>query len=157
MLAQDLVQIIESVWQTTVGAELITLPVDSHGSPPASALTATIYFKGAWPGLLMCTCSEKMARQIAAAMFQQSEDAASAEDVRDAIGEIVNILGGNLKAILPPPCILSLPAVFDGDIGDLGVVSKDAEFVDELWFESHGEHMVVRLVKDQGAVAARAS
>jgi chemotaxis protein CheX len=157
MLAQDLIQIIESVWQTTVGAELVSLPLDSHGIPPTGALTSTIYFKGSWPGLLMCTVSETLGRRIAAAMFGQSADACSAEDIRDSVGEIVNILGGNLKAILPPPCTLSLPAVFDGDIGDLGVVPTDAEFVDELWFESDGERMVVRLVKDRAALKARAS
>lgn len=156
MLAQDLVQIIESVWQTTVGAELVSLP-DSHGPAPLSALTSTIYFKGAWPGLLMCTVSETLARRIAAAMFAQSPESCSAEDIRDSVGEIVNILGGNLKAILPPPCTLSLPAVFDGDIGELGIIPGDAEFVDELWFESEGERMVVRLVKDRAAVKARAS
>jgi hypothetical protein len=31
--------------------------------------------------------------------------------VRDVAGEVANMIGGNLKALLPEPCRLSLPKV----------------------------------------------
>ena len=40
--------------------------------------------------------------------------APDAEAVRDALGELTNILGGNLKALLPGPCHLGLPTVGSG-------------------------------------------
>ena len=38
----------------------------------------------------------------------------SDEELLDALGELVNIIGGNLKAYLPQPCHLSLPAAVGG-------------------------------------------
>jgi CheY-specific phosphatase CheX len=44
-------------------------------------------------------------------MFDLEEEAAAEEQMFDALKEIVNIVGGNLKASLPEPCTLSLPEV----------------------------------------------
>jgi chemotaxis protein CheX len=155
MLAQELVQIMETVWTTTLGEDISPVPKAASPETLGACLTATIYFKGAWPGLLTVTCGMPLSQRIAASMFQLPVEAVSMEDVRDAVGEVVNILGGNLKAILPPPCMLSLPAVFDGDFSDLVVSPGDSGSVDELWFESHGEHMLLRLVTDQAAADAQ--
>ena len=40
-----------------------------------------------------------------------SVDAVSPEDVADVLGELANIVGGNVKAMLPPGASLSLPRV----------------------------------------------
>jgi chemotaxis protein CheX len=32
-------------------------------------------------------------------------------DIADAVGELANIVGGNVKSLLPPPTTLSLPVV----------------------------------------------
>ena len=36
------------------------------------------------------------------------------EDVRDSLGELANMVGGNLKSVLPPGVALSMPSVVDG-------------------------------------------
>ena len=33
------------------------------------------------------------------------------EDVDDALGELANVVGGNVKAVLPGPSVLGLPEV----------------------------------------------
>jgi chemotaxis protein CheX len=39
-------------------------------------------------------------------------------DIVDAVGELANVIGGNVKALLPQPCQLSLPHVqINGDSG----------------------------------------
>ena len=35
-------------------------------------------------------------------------------DIADALGEIANVIGGNLKSTLPGPSLLSLPVVTTG-------------------------------------------
>ena len=35
-------------------------------------------------------------------------------DLHDALGELTNMTGGNLKALLPEPCTLGLPVVVEG-------------------------------------------
>jgi len=36
------------------------------------------------------------------------------DDVCDALGELVNMIGGNLKSVLPPGESLSIPTVVEG-------------------------------------------
>ncbi|NIQ01639.1 MAG: chemotaxis protein CheX, partial [Nitrospinaceae bacterium] len=55
-------------------------------------------------------CPIPLARQAAAIMFQLQEDTAGPEEIQDAFGELANITGGNIKALLPEPSYLSLPA-----------------------------------------------
>jgi chemotaxis protein CheX len=38
-------------------------------------------------------------------------DEVGAEDVADVLGEMANIIGGNVKSMLPDGCFLSLPQV----------------------------------------------
>jgi hypothetical protein len=33
------------------------------------------------------------------------------EDIEDALGELANVVGGNVKAVLPGPSVLGLPEV----------------------------------------------
>lgn len=141
MLEAELVQIVESVWQVTVGNTIRHLPTtQSLADPTAMMVTASIRFAGASPGKLTATCSTRLVGQIAAAMFGLPAEQSSIEDVQDAIGEIVNIVGGNLKAVLPSPCQLSLPAVSLAKGATVEVPS------DALWFESEGEELAVQLV-----------
>jgi CheY-specific phosphatase CheX len=36
------------------------------------------------------------------------------DDVRDALGELANMLAGNLKSVLPGGAVLSMPSVIEG-------------------------------------------
>ena len=49
-------------------------------------------------------------------MFDVEIEEVSPADVLDAVGELVNIVGGNLKGMLPSPTGLSLPSVTDGAV-----------------------------------------
>ena len=50
-----------------------------------------------------------VAERLACVMFQVDE--ASPEEVRDLLGEMANLVGGNIKGMLPGPSRLSLPVV----------------------------------------------
>jgi len=56
-------------------------------------------------------CSAAAARNAAAALLGVELDDVTTEDVTDALGELANIIGGNVKSLLPEPCALSLPHV----------------------------------------------
>src|SRR3546814_11558410 len=64
------------------------------------------------------------------------------EDVTDAIGELVNMIGGNVKSLMPEPSILSLPMVAAGHIA---VPSEATEVprLDLLW---HDEPLILRIL-----------
>ena len=59
-------------------------------------------------------CSGGLARRVASTMFATDACELSADQVSDALGELTNIIGGNIKALLPEPSQLSMPAVTEG-------------------------------------------
>lgn len=77
------------------------------------AVTACVQITGAWYGAVLIRLDQSLAQDCANLMF--ATDNATPEEVRDSVGEIVNMIGGNLKSVLPGPSKLSLPTVLEGD------------------------------------------
>lgn len=74
-------------------------------------------FEGAYSGLVALHCPEPLARRTAAGLLDAAGELA-ARDVWDAMGEVVNILGGDLKLYLDKggrSVQLSIPSIFAGD------------------------------------------
>jgi len=72
-------------------------------------VVASISLTGAWDGHVIISMTEAAAATIAAAMLDLEPAAVVEADINDAIGEWVNVVGGNAKRLLPKPCQLSLP------------------------------------------------
>lgn len=79
-----------------------------------AVVTATVRILGAWRGCVVLTTPEPLARAAAAAMLGVRTEQLSRADVADAVGELANVVAGNLKSLLPAPSTLSLPAVAAG-------------------------------------------
>lgn len=105
-----LIQLAESVWSS-----VLCQPCNEvdHGALPEGTplVVGSIEFEGAWAGRLDVRCTADAAREVAAAMFATQACDVVEEDIRDAVGELANIIGGNLKALLPQPTLISLPKV----------------------------------------------
>jgi len=104
-------KIIQDTWNSTLGFE-----VDRPGAveySAAGAFTVCVKASGAWDGEVRLHCPPSLARLIAAAIFQVDADKAGHDEILDALCELIHIIGGNLKALLPQPVTLSLPSLFD--------------------------------------------
>jgi chemotaxis protein CheX len=107
-IEEELRKIIAKIWQMLLGFELSeTKELWSGLEGPLIGIT----IQGAWNGKLVVHFSDELAQKITREMFDLEEEAAAEEQMFDALKEIVNIVGGNLKASLPEPCTLSLPEV----------------------------------------------
>ncbi len=73
--------------------------------------SAVVSITGAWQGHVIIECSARAARMVAAALLALPEDEASEDDVADAVGELANMIGGNVKSLVASPSALSLPHV----------------------------------------------
>ncbi len=85
-------------------------------APPMADYTAMIGLAGDICGILSFRCSSSSAALIAAKMLGTSEDVADAS-VRDALGEICNMVAGSFKgqlSDLTERCMLSVPTVVNG-------------------------------------------
>lgn len=149
MHASELARLVQRLWRTTLQLPLHESP--DAGPPPGAALTASIRFGGSMHAVLSVTCGEALARQIAASMFRARPDRISERDVHDALGEVVNIVGGMAKAVLEPSSQLGLPQVTQGDAAPTALVGGPVELTHELAFESQGGRLIVRLARVVGA------
>lgn len=98
------------------GEEVLTAFLLDHDHPPApqpgdgaGRVHASIAVSGGWSGRVTLDVSRTGADVLAARMLQADE--VSEADVVDAVGELVNVLGGNVKGLLLEESALGLPQV----------------------------------------------
>jgi chemotaxis protein CheX len=113
MLADAIEELTMAVWMQTL--ELPLLP--STATPPAGAahtIQAYVHVSGAWRGTIVVQCPMSLARVATQRMFRL-DGVPPLEDVQDAIGELTNMIGGSVKALIAGEnCFLSLPVVVEG-------------------------------------------
>lgn len=83
-------------------------------SPQPGRATCAIHFVGDWSGALLIECPLPMAFEFTARLMRIPKPIQFDDDVYDALGELANMIGGNLKSVLPKGATLSMPTVFDG-------------------------------------------
>jgi chemotaxis protein CheX len=106
---QTLQQVVSDVCSGMLGLDLE--PSEHSGCDESDALSAVIRISGDWDSLVQVLTPRKTAVAIASNMFAMSEEELSEAEIRDAVGEIVNMVGGNLKGIVEGDSALSLPCV----------------------------------------------
>jgi len=110
--AEDLESIAENVWGTTLGIAVSRLPEWAGPDGAPGMLVGVVNISGAWRGTVIVHCPRELASAAAAIIFSLADGGApSTLEMRDALLELTNMIGGNLKALLPEPCELSLPIV----------------------------------------------
>lgn len=115
--AEDLVAITEDAWAALLGEDGTLVPhaAPAHDAPGTAAWSATTTVGGAWHGVVTVELAEVLARRLAGRMLALPVDETARDsDVADAVGELVNLVGGGVKSLMPGPSALSLPAVASG-------------------------------------------
>lgn len=138
---QDLEAIATTIWDT-----LFDFPLErSDASRPGgeSTVTSVVHIDGAWHGAVLLQCAMALAATVTSAMFQTGAEPRT-DDVADALGELANMIAGNVKALLPEPCGISLPAVAFGMDYQLNVVGTAP--VASAAFTCAGHSLVITLL-----------
>lgn len=105
-------RIVANVFDVMTGYQ-VELTVDEY-APDTQMVTAAVFFAGTWRGAVLFECSQDQAFLLAARLMGIPRPASMDDDVRDALGEFVNMIGGNLKSVLPTGIGLSIPSVLNG-------------------------------------------
>ena len=121
-IVDELGQTVATIFQTMIGMEVA--PHGGAGSPTANRLAATVHFSGSWSGVLLLEMDPLHACRIAARFLSMETPAAVDDDVRDVLGELANMIGGNLKGSLSPGALLSIPEVIDGSDVSIRICAK---------------------------------
>jgi chemotaxis protein CheX len=147
----ELTEITERVWASLVEIPLIPRQPGQPGAGPSKhgvgsrTFTSCVQITGAWEGAVTVHCSERLAKVLTAAMFMVDPEDTTPEEIGDALGELANMVGGNVKALLPEPCRISLPAVADGMDYRLSV--PGARPVSAVTWTCDAEPLMVRLLE----------
>lgn len=142
-------EIIQDTWTSTLGFQVDYL--ESGEFSAVGAFTASVEISGAWDGEVCLLCPPPLARLIAGAIFQVEPEKAGSDEILDALGELIHIIGGNLKALLPQPVTISLPSLLDP--ADWKQTTTHRQMVSQLTLMSEGQPFVVTI---QGSVPAGA-
>ena len=141
---------------TEVFEKMIALQVSPEAASEESLfngevhLCATIGFAGEWHGFMSLQCGENLAYQMTSKLLVTDIANLKKADVWDAMGEVVNMIGGRFKAIFAEnyndgheAFKMSLPTVIMGSNYHLVVVGGDR--IPEMIMEAGGMKFSVKL------------
>ena len=111
LIDEETVQsIAQEAWSALVGDDEFLVPLP--GGPPDDAVSSWVEIIGPWTGAVVLTCGRSTAEQLSRCLLaEHAPPVLDAEDIQDGLGELANVVGGNVKAVLPGPSVLGLPEV----------------------------------------------
>jgi chemotaxis protein CheX len=127
----DVEQIVTEVFGSFLGGD-DALPVPGPAAAD-SPVTASVSITGGWDGHVVFGASTAAAQKAAAVLLMMDEDELAEADVADAVGELANMIGGNIKSLLPGPSALTLPLVSLGGAAIHLPSATEAVRLDLIW------------------------
>lgn len=118
--SDDVAQIVTEVWTSMLGIDAERLEV--HPKIEGPAVAGSVGVSGAVEAQISLEMTAEAAQQFAGLMFGLAVDEVSDDDVADAVGELTNMVGGNVKSLIADSGMLSLPVVAQGKPPTLRVV-----------------------------------
>ena len=146
------------VFSTMLGSELQPGEafLDNSTPGPKEGVVALIGLAGEWAGSGILCCNAETARQISGLLLMQ-EFAAVDEEVLDAVGEVTNMIFGNVKTALEEetgPMGLSIPTVIYGRNFSTRSVGKSEWTVAPFRWDRHEVEVYLCLSPAQKASSA---
>ena len=123
ILPSELTQIVESVFQTMLSLEAAEGQVPWF--PSGERLTAAVHLAGDWNGAVLLECDRRQACRFSGRFLSLDPPGHVDDVVRDVLGELANMIGGNLKCVLTRGIRLSMPSVVDGSDYSLRVCGAE--------------------------------
>lgn len=125
-VTEDVVaEIVQSIFTTMVGLDVSV--AEAPLSPKGEGLTSSVYLEGSWNGAVCFECNRQDACHIAGHFLSISPPDVIDDDVRDVLGELANMIGGNIKSMMSTDVRLSLPSVVDGENYKFHVCGSDVK------------------------------
>ena len=134
-------EIVQSVFATmlNIAVARVCEPVPEEHD----ALLATIQISGAWMGSIVLELTPQVSIAAASAMLELPLADVAEVDQQDVAAELVNMIGGNLKSMLPGPSFLSLPTIVSGQ--NIGLQVHNATLIEHVSLQSPVGSIQVRL------------
>ena len=138
-------EIAEKVWSMVLGLKLSPVACDPARAEARDFVLGKVTISGGWRDSVILGCTASMARNAAAAMFGKTPAETEPDEIKDAFGELTNMVGGNFKTLLEGDCRLSVPNVM-GTVPYGEVVPPP---IDHLWFECAGGVVILSVLEQR--------
>jgi len=147
-LVTHIAQVTQDVFGTMLGhgATVVNIKVENGGTGATDGVAALVGIAGGWQGTGCVSCGSDFACKLASQMMM-AECGTVNDDVLDAMGEIANMVVGNIKTHLEDklgPLALSIPTVVHGRNFATRSVGKHEWTTVE--FDCEGNHFSVQIM-----------
>jgi len=150
MTDEEILGITRDVWESFTG-RTVELAGDQVRPDGGDVTVGCVTVTGEWQGNVRLACPAQLAQMAASAMFDLPAAQLDDQQVADALGELTNMVGGNIKSLIPGPSRLSMPAVTAG--GSLTVRVPGAALLGAVSLACDGLPLTVSVWReDPGAV-----
>jgi len=141
-----LVQIVESVFMTMMSLDVS--PSDASWKPTGDRLTSFVHLTGDWNGAVLLDCNPRQACLFAGLILSMDPPDIVDDDVRDVLGELANMIGGNMKCCMPTGVRLSMPTVMEGRDYDMRICGS--QILKRVAFQCAEGHFWVTVLVTKG-------
>jgi len=139
----QLEELMRNIWEAML---LPDAPLELGPAREEYDFCACVDIVGAWNGVISVECDETLARELARHMFGRAAEEVVEGDLLDALREVANLIGGNVKGTLAGGCQLSLPRATRGSESLLLDGGQSTQC--ERAFDSEGRRMRVRVLQE---------
>ncbi|EMB15162.1 chemotaxis protein CheX [Rhodopirellula europaea] len=123
---EDILTITENVFTTMIDSP-VELDNDESDLAAHAPITGCVQIAGEWSGAVLVQTTGDFATQAASKMLMLDQAEVCIEDRQDTMAEIANMIGGNIKSLVPGPSTLSLPTVTTGEDFDIRIFGTTVE------------------------------
>lgn len=137
---EEISQFVTDIWSTFLSMKVS--PTDKPFKPEGkgNTLAGCVQITGEWQGSVTLYAPKEIGKKVAATMYSLDEGEVEDQQIQDVIGEITNVLAGNIKSILPAPCSISLPCVA---VTDFDLHHPGSEMLSAVNFDCEGSSFLV--------------
>lgn len=109
LLLSEVAPIVSAVFETMLGLEVARAEAAWSAAP--DRVVASVRLAGEWNGAIDLECDHRQACRFASLFLSDDHPEEPCTIARDVLGELINMIGGNLKCALASGILLSSPSV----------------------------------------------
>ena len=145
-----LVEIVRETFSVMFPFEMFEQP---DGEEVRAGHTSLVHITGNMSHTVLLTFASPLGDRIAAGLFEMAVEELDDESRADALGEMANVIGGGVKALLAESCQLSLPTV---TLGDGVPIILGAVETDSVTFTDGSDSVTVAVWEQLGSPSEQA-
>lgn len=143
---EEVLAVTENIFTTMVGSDIHV--VDNFEITDQEPITGCVHISGVWSGAVLVQMTGQLANEAAGKLLAIEESEVGLEDRQDTMAELANMIGGNIKSLVPGPSVLSLPTVTTGKEFDIRIFGTVVE--SSVPMECNGQQLRVVICRGEG-------